>query len=241
MNLEESELIILAAGDSSRLIPVTANIPKCLLKVGDKALLMHLIDAFEIHGVVSCSIVVGYKYERIRESVSGDNIRLILNPHYDTTGSLYSLWLSKREYDKGVIIANSDVYLVPELVEKVVSSPSSAALVNNSAEWDTESTKVLVSGGRITRWSRELTQQEWSGENVGVVKIRGDSVSRFYQIVEDLMEQGKDASWWPEALNQFTKKNIVTPLYSNGLLCKEVDTPEDYEALISLVKRENKV
>jgi choline kinase len=236
--LETPELIILAAGGSSRLLPVTDDIPKCLLRAGEKTLLKHIIDAFEMYGVTGFNIVVGYKYERILSSTS-DEVKFIHNSEYSTTGSLFSLSLTKRAYGDGIVIANSDVYLVPELVEKILSLEASAALIDASAKWDAESTKVLVSGKRITRWSRELSEREWSGENIGVVKIEKRSVSMFYDIVEELLKQGNATTWWPEALNEFVRSNTIVPLYSNGLLCKEVDTVEDYEALINLIESGN--
>ena len=39
--------IILAAGVSSRLYPLTYDIPKCLIKVGEKPIINHQLDSLK--------------------------------------------------------------------------------------------------------------------------------------------------------------------------------------------------
>ncbi|MBQ5770536.1 MAG: nucleotidyltransferase family protein [Clostridia bacterium] len=65
--------IILAAGYATRLYPLTENMPKALLKVGSKAILEHLLDAFafveeidEIHIVSNARF-----YEQLSEWAKG--------------------------------------------------------------------------------------------------------------------------------------------------------------------------
>lgn len=59
------QVVILAGGRGTRLMEETQNIPKPMLKVGDKTLLEHIIDIYSIQGLHEFLIPVGYKKEVI--------------------------------------------------------------------------------------------------------------------------------------------------------------------------------
>lgn len=55
--------IILAAGYATRLYPLTLNIPKALLKIGDKTILEHIINEVEtVEGIDEIIIVSNHKF-----------------------------------------------------------------------------------------------------------------------------------------------------------------------------------
>ena len=57
--------IIVAAGASTRLRPLTNEVPKCMLEVNEKALIKHCIDHLNNNGINHISVVTGYKAEKI--------------------------------------------------------------------------------------------------------------------------------------------------------------------------------
>lgn len=59
------QVVILAGGRGTRLMEETQNIPKPMLKVGDKTLLEHIIDIYSVQGLHEFLIPVGYKKEVI--------------------------------------------------------------------------------------------------------------------------------------------------------------------------------
>ena len=233
----DHEVIILAAGDSTRLFPVTRKFPKCLLEIDGQNLLNRQIESFRSQGINRFTIVAGYQFEKILPITKKERLAIITNRIYERTGSLYSLWLSRRNYETGIIIINSDVYLLPELAAKIaLPSSSNAALVDPLAEWDEESTKVKIEGERVTQWSRSLSSTESSGENLGIVRISREHVGEFFGTVDRLVSNGHQAEWWPEALNEFVKRNTVIAVSSCGILWKEIDTVQDYLELQKAIR-----
>jgi choline kinase len=89
-------VIILAAGQCTRLRPYTDNTPKCLLEVGGKSILYRQLDTVVQGPHDKIHIVVGYKSEMIKEAVASyrGNIRIIHNPDYMTTNNGRSLELA---------------------------------------------------------------------------------------------------------------------------------------------------
>ena len=61
--------IILAAGVSRRLYPLTYEIPKCLVEVGAKPILNHQLEALQSSGITDIIMVVGYYREAIMSHV----------------------------------------------------------------------------------------------------------------------------------------------------------------------------
>ena len=59
--------IILAAGKSSRLYPITLNKPKCLLNVHGKKLIEHQIELLRLCGIDDILVVTGYLHEKIEK------------------------------------------------------------------------------------------------------------------------------------------------------------------------------
>jgi len=65
------QAVIMAGGDGKRLRPLTNDLPKPLLKVGNKPILEHNIDRLESFGIFDFTITVRYLSEKI-ESYFGD-------------------------------------------------------------------------------------------------------------------------------------------------------------------------
>ena len=60
-----TNVIILAAGFGSRLLPLTKDKPKSLIEFDGKTLLERNIEIFKKHGINDVTIVTAYKKEKI--------------------------------------------------------------------------------------------------------------------------------------------------------------------------------
>jgi glucose-1-phosphate cytidylyltransferase len=63
---KEYDVIILCGGKGTRLYPLTADIPKPLVKVGDLPVLEHVIKLFEFFGFINIKLLIGYKGDTIQ-------------------------------------------------------------------------------------------------------------------------------------------------------------------------------
>src|SRR5881628_3869103 len=74
--------VVLAAGEGTRMRPLTANLPKPLLPVAGKPFLAHTIEAVRDAGIKEMAILIGWQGHRIRESL-GDGEGLGLSIAYE--------------------------------------------------------------------------------------------------------------------------------------------------------------
>ncbi|TFF96348.1 glucose-1-phosphate thymidylyltransferase, partial [Candidatus Thorarchaeota archaeon] len=61
--------VILAAGDSTRMLPLSANRPKHLLPVAGKPILFHTLEALQKAGIKETLIVCGYRADQLSEAI----------------------------------------------------------------------------------------------------------------------------------------------------------------------------
>lgn len=95
--------IILAAGQGRRLLPYTQDRPKCLLDVGGKTILERQVEALRSCHVDHITVVTGYLGSKVRD-VLGTQARYTANTDFETTSSMYSLWLARHAATAGCII-----------------------------------------------------------------------------------------------------------------------------------------
>ncbi|MBD3405896.1 MAG: NTP transferase domain-containing protein [Candidatus Lokiarchaeota archaeon] len=64
---------ILAAGDSTRMMPLSANIPKHLLPVAGKPLIFHTLKALQDAGIRETLVVYGYRGDELRKAIDNQD------------------------------------------------------------------------------------------------------------------------------------------------------------------------
>lgn len=106
------EVVMMAGGIGERLRPLTENLPKPLLLVGDKPIIEHNIDRLAKFGVEHIRISVRYLGEKI-ESYFGDgaakNIKISYLKEEKPMGTIGALKLADKFDEDTIIVMNSDL------------------------------------------------------------------------------------------------------------------------------------
>ena len=103
--------VILAGGIGTRLQPITYEVPKPLITVHDKTLLEHLFDLFKKYGIKDIIISIGYKGDKIKETI-GNGRKFGVNVTYieetKAMGTAGPLKLAAHLLKETFIVTNSD-------------------------------------------------------------------------------------------------------------------------------------
>src|SRR4029077_17373462 len=75
--------VLLAAGRGTRMRELTADLPKPMIKVRNKPILLHIIEGLQAAGIKNFLIIVGYHSEAVR-NYFGDGTCFGLRIHYAT-------------------------------------------------------------------------------------------------------------------------------------------------------------
>lgn len=115
--------VILAAGEGSRLRPLTNHRPKPMLPVGNRPLLESVIEAVSAAGVSEIVLVVGYQRERI-QSHFGDGDQWGVDIRYVTQekqlGTGHALLQAEQYIGTDFIALNGDRYIESQIVGDLI-------------------------------------------------------------------------------------------------------------------------
>lgn len=104
--------VLLASGFGSRMLPITINTPKPLVRVHGRRIIDSLLDALLAAGIDEIYIVVGYLAEQFEQLLHDyPTIRLIKNPIFDTTNNISSAVAAKDHFQNAYVF-ESDLLLV---------------------------------------------------------------------------------------------------------------------------------
>lgn len=115
--------IILAAGTSSRFIPLSYELPKGLLKVKGEILVERQIRQLQKAGIMDITLVVGYQAEKFEYLKSKFSVSIVNNPDYWKYNNTSSLMLVLDKLDN-TFICSSDNYFQENVFWKNVVLPT---------------------------------------------------------------------------------------------------------------------
>ena len=102
--------ILMAAGMSSRFVPISLEKPKGLLVVKNEVLIERQIEQLQEAGIHDIVLVLGYKKEAffyLEDKYEG--VKIVINPEFNIKNNPYTLYLS-RKYMGNTYICSSDDY-----------------------------------------------------------------------------------------------------------------------------------
>lgn len=223
--------IILAAGVSKRLRPMTDNVPKCLLNLNGESILSYQLECLSKFNVDQILLVTGYKKDLILSYVSQsrckDLIKIIYNDIFERTDNAYSLALAldsvSAKTDSIIVLDGDIIFEIKLLIRLIESKYENVLIADNIKKIEAEDSKVLIEGGYVTGIGKKI-----SGESVytSMVKLEGMFLEEFKK---EIKKPRKRPEWYSEPLNRLLIKypQEVRVIYTDGLLRCEIDTYDD--------------
>jgi len=173
------KVVILAAGEGTRLQPLTSNTPKPLLKILGTPILKRLIDSFLKNSVNSFVIVTNYLEENIKEYISETfpslDISYVHQEEIKGTGNAFLLAESQIQDDFFLGVYGDCLYS-ESLIKKSVSAAKKGILsVGGKFTTETESFGIIVEESEgipqtiIEKPSKEEISQGYA--NIGIYSL----------------------------------------------------------------------
>lgn len=110
-NYRVNNAVILAAGASTRFIPLSLEQPKGLFEVKGEKLIERQIEQLQDAGIKNITLVLGYKKEMFYYLEDKYGVKFIFNDSFNIKNNIESLYLAKEEL-KNTYICVSDCYFV---------------------------------------------------------------------------------------------------------------------------------
>ncbi len=103
---------LLAAGEGTRMRPLTANCPKPLLPVAGRPFLEHVLDSLRLAGITSSTILIGWRGRRLKEHFGhGESLGMTLNyvEQEALEGTAAAVALAQGEVGARFLCVNGDI------------------------------------------------------------------------------------------------------------------------------------
>ncbi len=229
--------IIIGAGRGRRLMPTTADTPKCLADVGGRAILDWILDAFAAHAITQVSFIGGYQIDKVRAAYPA--LRYHHNAEWESNNILVSLMCAESEMDDPFICCYSDILFTPEVVRRALASPADMALVIDT-EWrarytlrtqhpPSDAEKVTARNGLLTAIRRDIAKEAAHGEYIGVAKFSagGAALLREHYHRCRATYHGRPFQGAP-VFEKAYLIHLFQEMIENGVPIAHVDTPGGY-------------
>lgn len=214
--------VILAAGLSSRFLPLSLTTPKALLKVRGEILIERQIRQLINAGISDITVVTGHLKEQFHYLSEKYHVRLLFNPEYQTRNNHSSLYAA-REYLGNTYICSSDNYFTENVFSPYqYHACYSAQYANGPTE---EYCLTTDSEGRITN---VVIGGQDSWYMLGHVYFSRAFSSKFLHILEqeyDLPET-RDLLWEKIYMKHLEELPMYIRKYPPGVI-QEFDTLDD--------------
>ena len=226
--------VILSAGQGKRLLPLTADNPKCLVKIDGQSLIEWQIDELARCGVDRVSIVVGYHADRVKQLLhrryNSQRIRTVYNPTYSWTDNLFSCWAARGEMTEDFVLLNGDTLFEAAVLNRLLKAPEQPVTVatHKKRHYDADDMKVTLDGDRLIHIGKDLSIDTVDGESIGMILFRGEGPVIFRRAVESaLRDPLARKKWYLSVIDELAQLMPVWTLSTSGLQWCEVDFPVD--------------
>ncbi len=255
--------VILAAGQSQGLLPLTEELPKPMLDIKGKTILERQIDVLNACGIKDVAVVRGYK----KDAIKLPNARFYDNDEFATTNEAFSLFRAAKELKGPFLFLYGDILFERSHLEKLLKSPADVSIVVDRAYSETgrpesnRGTPDLVvlkdaqeSGYRflgaeaphqVAKVGRTIEAAQANGEFVGMAMFTAKGARTLTDCYQQLSETQKGNFHEADSLRHASFTDLVQELIDRGNEVRavdvykgwlEIDTFEDYRRAWALIK-----
>jgi len=239
------KVLIMAAGVGSRISRHLQNHPKCCVDIQGKALIKHTFELLNRKGISNIALVTGYQEKYIHQALEGFQYARFYNPFFRVANSISSVWFA-RDFltaNEDLLIMNGDVFMDESVLNAILEEEKSPVLLSDSTriedadyrfQWHTSGKNK----NELIKYGKELTNEETTGEYVGIAKLKKQDILPFRQNVIDAVATEDYNCWWEDIL--YRTIDTGSSIYVKDVAGKfwaEVDYIEDYQRIKDFVEK----
>ena len=242
------KMIIVAAGQGTRLRPLTNEKPKCMVEYNNKPIIDYILETAKGCGIKDIAIVHGYKKEVLEGYLKDEKLTFFTNEKFDRTNMVSTLFSAKEYMNEDIIISYADIIYKQDVLQRLIDSEDdfSVAVDKNWKElWslrmdnpleDAETLKIK--NGKIVELGKKpKSYDDIEGQYIGLMKISKNVLNTVINYYESLdkskLYDGQDYdNMYMTSLIQMIIDNLmdVTPVFIEGGWL-EIDTLDDLKVL----------
>ena len=230
-------VIVIGAGRGRRLMPTTADAPKCFAEVAGKRLIDWALEAFLENNLKDVCFIGGYQIDKVKSDYPQFTFRH--NTDWEHNNILASLFCAADLMDEPFICCYSDILFTADVIGRLAAIKDDMALGVDTA-WlaryadrtdhpPDDAEKVTVADGRVTRVHRQIPENEAYGEYIGVAKFSAAGAALLLDYYRRVQKEFAGRPW-REAVSfeKAYKILLFQEMIQSGERFAHIDTPGGY-------------
>lgn len=202
------KVIILAAGQGTRLRPLTDYCPKCMVEVNGKSIIERQLKTMHTCGIrdEDITVVTGYCSDVLREHFRDSAIRFVVNGEYETTNMVYSLMCAKSviEQENDILVSYGDIIYDAGVLEKILSSREDSAIIVDDGWYgywsvrcenplDDAETLMFDEQGYLTEIGQKTDDlDKVQSQYIGLMRFRGDGLKALLEVSAEAEKRSRE-------------------------------------------------
>lgn len=193
--------VIIAAGFGSRMVPITLNTPKPLVRVHGKRIIDGLLDAIVAAGIEEIYIVRGYLAEQFDQLLyKYPMIKFVENPSYNEANNISSAMCVRYLLGNSYVFEADLLLNNPKLIKKYQYVSNYLGIpVERSDDWCFTTRKMVIQsqkiGGQLS--AKEINDKVGLYQEVGISYWSKEDGARLADHLKQVYEMpgGKECYW----------------------------------------------
>lgn len=245
------KLMVLAAGEGTRLRPLTNDRPKCMVEFQEKPMIDYIVENALKCEVPEVNVILGYRAGQLKSYLSkysNTSLKFFYNTKYEETNMVYTLFCAENQLQGDVIISYSDIVYNAEVLEKIISTNESAIIIDRNWKdlWtkrmenpldDAETLKLDAQEYVIEVGKKPRDYSEIQGQYIGLIKISEKDIEKVKEIYHNL---NKEQLYDGKSFDKMFMTSFLQILINQGIRLKavtidggwiEIDSIQDLENL----------
>ena len=222
--------IFIAAGFGSRMVPITLNTPKPLVRVKGERIIDSILDAVVAAGIEDIVVVRGYLSEQFDQLLyKYPNIKFVENPAYNEANNISSAMCVRYLLGNSYVCEGDILLHNPKIIQKYQYQSNYCGIkVDRTDDWCLFENKGRITGVAVggENCHQMMGISYWT-EDDG--KRLGDCIKKVYE-----MPGGKERYWDQVALQYFVDDFDIAIRECSAEDFIEIDTFNELKAIDSV-------
>jgi len=233
--------LILNSGLGHRMGVITKEHPKCMTEISFKnTILSRQLQILSSFGIEEVVMTTGYYNQILVDYCNALHLPMkftfVNNPLYDKTNYIYSIYCAKDVLkDDDILLMHGDLVFESLVMEAVIDSPVSCMAVSSTLPLPEKDFKAVIRDGRIEKVGIEFFQNAMAAQPL--YKILKEDWLVWLSRIEEFCNADNRKCYAENAFNEVSDRCRIYPCDVKDMLCAEIDTPEDLEAVSAKVAR----